>query len=276
MGLAYYQRAELHRLSGNLDRADADYRAANRHGYDPVPGMALLELARGDATAAVVMIGRALQERRMTHDRPAMLAAAVEIRRAAGDLLGARGAAEELAAVAAGGSSAALRAMAADALGTVLAGEGDMVAALAELRRAAAAWRSLAMPYEAARTAVVVGLACAAMGDSVAAGLELSNARQVFFELGARPDVERLDALARVGNPGSTTSDDPGASLSTREREVLAQLAAGKTNREIAATLVISQHTVGRHVESIFAKLGVTNRAAATAFAYEHHLLAEQ
>ena len=54
------------------------------------------------------------------------------------------------------------------------------------------------------------------------------------------------------------------------------RLAAGKTNREIAETLVISQHTVGRHVESIFAKLGVTSRAAATAYAYEHDLLADQ
>jgi DNA-binding NarL/FixJ family response regulator len=163
--------------------------------------------------------------------------------------------------------------MAAHTLGTVLAGEGDVVAALAELRAAAAAWRSLGMPYEAARTAVAVGLACAAMGDGVAAALELANARDALVELGARPEIERLDALMSVEARGSGASADRGASLSAREREVLVELAAGKTNREIAETLVISQHTVGRHVESIFAKLGVTSRAAATAYAYEHHLL---
>jgi DNA-binding NarL/FixJ family response regulator len=58
-----------------------------------------------------------------------------------------------------------------------------------------------------------------------------------------------------------------------REREVLAHIATGKTNRQIAADLTISEHTVGRHVENIFTKLGVTNRAAATAYAYEHQLL---
>jgi DNA-binding NarL/FixJ family response regulator len=266
---AYYQEGELHRLRGDLDHAEADYREANRNGHDPVPGIAFLELARGEAPSAVVTIGRALQEYRQPLERPALLAAAVAIRRSAGDLNGARAAAEELAAAAAGSSSAVLQAMAADALGTVLAAEGHVVAALVELRTAAAAWRSFGMPYETARTAVAVGLACAAMGDGVAAALELGNARNAFIELGARPDVEHLDLLMSSG-----ASADRGASLSAREREVLAELAAGKTNREIAGTLVISQHTVGRHVESIFAKLGVTSRAAATAYAYEHGLLA--
>ena len=54
---------------------------------------------------------------------------------------------------------------------------------------------------------------------------------------------------------------------------MLAHLASGQTNRQIAADLVVSTHTVARHVEHIYAKLGVTNRAAATAYAYEHHLV---
>ena len=271
IGLAYYQQGELHRLRGDLDHAEADYREASRYGHDPVPGIALLELTRGQAPSAVVTIGRALQEYRKPLERPALLAAAVEIRRAAGDLDGARAAAGELTAVAAGGSSAVLLAMAAHALGTVLAGEGDVVAALAELRTAAAAWRSLGMPYEAAHTAAAVGLACAAMGDGAAAALELGNARDAFAELGARPDLARLDVLMSLGVPAGR-----GAGLSVREREVLAGLAAGQTNREIAETLVISQHTVGRHVESIFAKLGVSSRAAATAYAYRHDLLSRR
>jgi DNA-binding NarL/FixJ family response regulator len=276
LGLAYYQEAELHRLRGDLDRAETGYREASRHGHDPTPGLALLELARGGVTAAAVTIGRTLKEHRKTPERLALLAAAVEIRRTAGDLEGARAAADELAAIAARASSTVLEAMAAHALGTVLASEGDMAAALSQLRLAARAWQSLSMPYEAARTAVAVGVACAAMGDGVAASLELDNARAVFAELGARPDLERLAALAGLGDGRSASAaTDRGAGLSPREREVLAELAAGKTNREIAETLVISQHTVGRHVESIFTKLDVTSRAAATAYAYEHRLLAK-
>ena len=103
-----------------------------------------------------------------------------------------------------------------------------------------------------------------------AAALELDNARMTFTELGARPDLDRLAGLTGL-------LDEPADNdvLSAREREVLAHVAAGKTNREIAADLTISQHTVGRHVENIFAKLGVTTRAAATAYAYEHRLVSK-
>lgn len=131
------------------------------------------------------------------------------------------------------------------------------------------------MPYEAARVAVLVGRACSALGDRTSAALELANARDVFTELGAAPDLARLgtqaDSMARVpGSPGAV----PGApALSAREREVLVHVAAGRTNRAIAAELVISEHTVGRHLENIFVKLGVRSRAAATAYAYEHGLL---
>ena len=58
--------------------------------------------------------------------------------------------------------------------------------------------------------------------------------------------------------------------LSARELEVLRLVAAGKTNRQIAAELVVSEHTVARHLQNIFAKLGVSSRTAATAFAFEH------
>jgi DNA-binding NarL/FixJ family response regulator len=107
-------------------------------------------------------------------------------------------------------------------------------------------------------------LACAALGDRAAATMEFDKARLTFTELGAHPDLDRLDVL--TGRPTPSTDN---AGLSEREREVLTQLTSGKTNREIASVLHISQHTVGRHVENIFTKLGVTSRAAATARAYE-------
>lgn len=275
LGLAYYQEAELHRLVGSFATAEARYRQASRNGYQPMPGLALLKLAQGEAGAAVAAIQRALQEPGHPLKRTALLSAAVDILRATDDLPGARSVAEELAAVAAASSAEVIRAMAAQATGTVLVGEGDPAAALAELRAAATAWRALHMPYEAARTAVLVGVACAALGDRTTAALELDNAKDAFTELGAIPDLDRLRRLTSglVDGPAPRTNMGGTPALSAREREVLVHVAAGRTNREIASTLVISQHTVGRHLENIFTKLGVTNRAAATAYAYEHDLL---
>lgn len=269
LGLAHYQEAELHRLVGDLDRAEAAYREASRHGHDPMPGLALLELARGDVEAAAAAVRRALSETQASAPRLALLAAAVEILRVAGDLSAAREAADELATRASSSSSIALGAMAAYATGAVLVESGDAGQGLGRLRDAARAWRSLRMPYESARTGALLARACDALGDRAAAQLELANAQETFAELGATPDLERLAGTTSV------QPDAAGAGLSERERQVLVHLAAGRTNREIADVLVISQHTVRRHVENIFAKLGVTSRAAATAYAYQHGLLAD-
>jgi DNA-binding CsgD family transcriptional regulator len=274
LGLAHYQHGEVHRLAGNFDRAEVAYRAAIGCGFDPVPGLALLELARDDAPAAVATISRVLDETTDRRLRPPLLAAAADILRAAGDVGGARRAADELVELAAGSGAVALRAMASHALGSVLVAEGDLVAALNELRAAARAWQALQMPYEAACTATTIGLACAAVGDLTAAGLELDRARTTFRALGARPDLDRLAALGDlVGDQHGGSPFSERAELSARETDVLAQLATGKTNREIAEALLISPHTANRHVENIFAKLGVRTRAAATAYAYEHSLL---
>ena len=163
--------------------------------------------------------------------------------------------------------------MAATATGSVALAAGDVTAALVELRTAARTWQSLHMPYDAARTALLVGLACAALGDQTGAEVEFDYARDIFTKLGAAPDLERANALMGGLADGVHPRDADAAALSAREREVLAHLAAGQTNRQIAADLVVSTHTVARHIEHIYAKLGVANRAAATAYAYEHHLV---
>ncbi|HVM40236.1 MAG TPA: LuxR C-terminal-related transcriptional regulator, partial [Acidimicrobiia bacterium] len=266
LGLAAYQEGELHRLRGEFASAEQAYRAASQHGREPLPGLALLRLAQGRPDVAATSIRRALDGTSDPGERPELLAAAVEIMRVAGDLEGARSAADELAAhAAARDAPALLRALAAHAVGAVALAAGEARSALAVLRDAAAGWQLLDMPYEAARTRVLVGLACAALGDADGADLELASARRAFDELGAVPDLARLDAITGGGRPRP-------AGLTERELEVLRLLATGRSNRAIAEDLVISEHTVARHVQNLFAKLGVSSRAGATAYAYEHQL----
>ena len=157
--------------------------------------------------------------------------------------------------------------MSAYAAGAVLLSEGAALAALAALRRAWAAWQELDAPYEAARARVLLGLACRDLGDRDGAEMEVDAARLVFQRLGAAPDLARLEALS-----GKATAGAAGA-LTAREAQVLRLVAAGKTNRTIAADLFLSEKTVARHVSNIFAKLGLASRAAATAYAYEHDLV---
>ena len=112
----------------------------------------------------------------------------------------------------------------------------------------------------------MIGLAYRALGDPDGAALELDAARAEFERLGAEPDAARAHQVAEPSPQGRA------GGLSTREVQVLALVATGRTNREIAADLVISDKTVARHVSNIFAKLGVSTRSAATAYAYEHDL----
>ena len=97
--------------------------------------------------------------------------------------------------------------------------------------------------------------------------MELDAARATFEQLGARPDLAEWPRWPR-------RRPSAGRGLTARECEVLRLVATGRTNREIAAELVISEHTVARHLQNIFAKLGLPSRAAATAYAYEHGLVA--
>jgi DNA-binding NarL/FixJ family response regulator len=253
------------RRRGDLAAAEDAYREANACGREPQPGLALVRLAQGDVDAAAASIRRALAETSPALARSRLLPAFAEILVAAGDIDEARRAGAELAGISATYPSAMLSAIAAYVVGSVELAGGDGAAALPSLRRAWEGWQRLGAPYEAARTRLLVALACRALGDDDTAGLELDAARAVFEERGARPDVDRIDALTRTraGSHG----------LTDRELEVLRLVAAGKTNREIAEALVLSEHTVARHVQNIFAKLRVSSRTAATAFAFEHKLV---
>jgi DNA-binding CsgD family transcriptional regulator len=259
-GQALYRQGELHRLRGALAEAEAAYRDASRHGCEPQPGLALLRLDQGKADAAAAAIRRALAETTEPSKRALLLPASVEIRVAIGDLDAARRACADLEAIAERRDGGMTEALVAHARGAVALAGGDARAALVALRRASTLWQELAVPYEAARVRVLVARACHALGDEDAAALELEAARGVFERLGAEPDLARLTPSAPHG-------------LTARELEVLRRVAAGRTNKAIAAELVLSERTIDRHVSNILAKLRVPSRAAATAYAYEHELI---
>jgi DNA-binding CsgD family transcriptional regulator/tetratricopeptide (TPR) repeat protein len=266
VGQAFYQQAELHRLRGEFAEAEQAYRRAGQSGREPQPGLAMLRLAQGQVETAARAIRPVVDEANGWVVRSRVLAAFVEIVLAANDVGAARGAADELAQIADDLGAPLLQAEAAQATGAVLLGEGDARAALVVLRRAWAAWRDLEVPYEAARVQVLIGLACQQLDDPDTAAMEFDAARLIFEELGAAPDLARVEALASSARPDVL-------GLTEREVEVLALVAKGKTNREIATELTISEHTVARHIQNIFAKLGVSSRTAAGAFAFEHELL---
>ena len=266
-GQALYQQGELLRLQGDFATAEEAYTDAHRYGREPQPGLALLRLVQGDTDAAAAAIRRALGETGEPLKRAALLPAYAEIMLAIADAEEARNACGELNEIAAGSKSAMLGAIAASLQGAVDLASDDPAAALVSLRHAWDVWQELDAPYEAARVRVLVGLACRALGDEDTAGLELDAARGVFEQLGAAPDLARVEELTTRAVRGATHG------LSPRELEVLRLIAAGKSNREIAATLVVSHHTVARHVQNIFGKLGVSSRTAATAFAFEQELV---
>jgi DNA-binding NarL/FixJ family response regulator len=264
---AFYRQAEVHRLRGEFEAAEAAYQSASQRGLEPQPGLALLRLAQGRARTAAAALRRVMAVTTDPQQRVRLLPAFVDIMVAVRDLDSARTACRELSDMAQAYETEAPTALAAHAQGAVALAEGDAQAALGALRRALELWQHIEAPYEAARVRVLSGLACRALGDREGAALELAAARGVFEQLGAAPDIAHVEALARGTDPGGSHG------LTSRELQVLRLVAAGRTNKAIAAELFLSERTVDRHVSNILDKLGVSSRAAATAFAYEHGLV---
>jgi DNA-binding CsgD family transcriptional regulator len=266
-GGAFYRQAEVYRVLGDFPAAEDAYQQASRWGRQPQPGLALLRLAQGRTDAAQAAIRRVVTETTDRLGRAKLLPSHVEIMLAVGEVQAARDAAGELAEIAEGYDTLALRAVADHARGAVLLAEGNARAAMVALRGAWQVWRELEAPYEAARVRVLVGLGCRALGDEEAAAMELEAARTVFAQLGAAPDLARLEALAHREAAGKAHG------MTARELQVLRLVATGATNHAIASQLFVAEKTVDRHVSNIFTKLGVSSRAAATAYAYQHRLL---
>jgi ATP/maltotriose-dependent transcriptional regulator MalT len=267
LGMAFYQQAELLRLRGELGAAEEAYRQASECGRAAQPGLALLRLAQGRVEDALAAVRRVVGEAEGAVERSRVLAAYVEIALAAGEVDVARQATDELDRIAAGFDSPYLRAVVGYARGMVLLAGGEAVAAGSALRRCWLAWQELDAPYEVARVRLAIARTCRQLGDGDSAELELAAARRVFTQLGAEPALAQVRELTGPGQPPAA------GGLTPRELEVLRLVATGASNREIADTLVISEKTVARHLANIFAKLDVSSRSAATAYAYRRDLM---
>jgi DNA-binding winged helix-turn-helix (wHTH) protein/DNA-binding CsgD family transcriptional regulator len=266
MADAFYAVGEIRSRRGDLDGAEEAYAQAHALGRDPQPGLAMLRLVQGRVDAAASSIAAALAGFGGSRlEKAPLLATQVLIALRAGDLDLAEASADEVAATAEAFGSPGLTAAGHRCTGAVALARGQTVVALAALRMALTAWQELDAPHEVACTRVLVSQAYEALGDADAAERERNAARAVFERLGATTDLCALDEVPPAPTHG----------LSTREVEVLGLLATGATNQQIAETLFLSDRTVARHVSNIFAKLGVSSRSAATAFAYSNGLVGQ-
>ena len=260
---APYQLAEIARLRGAFHSAEESYRRAGESGWEPEPGRSLLQLAVGRTQRAQDEIRRSAAGAD-PFTRRFLLPAVVEIEVAAGDLGAARRAVDELREAGRSTPTPMLAATVAAAEARMLLAAGEPSAALDAARAAAGAWLALDAPYERARSRVSAGRALSDLGDRDAALAEFRSAREVFVALGAHPALAELEDLMGDRRTGV---------LTPREVEVLRLVSTGLTNRAIGERLSLSEKTVARHLSNIFGKLGLSTRAAATAYAYENGLV---
>lgn len=265
---AWSEIADIRRRLGDLDGAEAAFRRADELCGQPRGGLALLRLAQGRVDLATTIIVDALHGPDWNRlARAKLLPARAQIAIAADDIDTATSAVVELERTASEYTSPGLNAAALTARGRLQLAGCDPEASTT-LRAAVARWLELGVPYESATARVLLGQACRSVGDADGATRAFDAARQLFEELGARLDSTTLSAI--------TSPEALPDGLTAREAEVLCHLAAGSTNKEIATALFLSDKTIARHLSNIFTKIGVTTRSAATAYAFQQHIVGTQ
>ena len=261
---------ELRRRQGRLEEARALFGQAERSGVARL-GSVELALDEGDAVTALALaerLERATEAERHL-DRIAVLGLLVRAAVAADRVEAAIEASIELDRLADEVGTTRARAEAARAGGESAFATGDLELARRRLEDAVDLLAHCEAPYERARARLALARVLRELGPAERARAEARAARDAFLELAARQDLAAAERLLDTADPGS----DSTSPLTPREREVLAFVAAGRSNREIASQLVVSQHTVHRHVANILRKLGEPTRAAAAARAARDGLL---
>lgn len=262
VGLALYELGEVRRMRGDLEGAAAAYAQAHEHGKDPQPGLALVWVAEDNPSAALEALAACGARTNDPLAKTRLWEALVQAAVAAGDLSTARTAADALDKAAATYASPGLLAAAAQSRGRVCLAAGDAAPAIEALRSACQRWQELEAPYRVAQTRLVLAEALEYRGDEHGAALEQDAAAAALTRLG----------VTRAPRPPSRRVALPDG-ITRREAEVLALVAQGLTNREVADALVLSERTVARHLANLYTKIGVTTRTAATAYAHRRGLV---
>lgn len=271
IGDAWVRLGELRRRQGLLDEADELF---VRCPGKPLAllGQAEIALARGDPADAAEMADRYLRRYpdRNRIERCSGLELAVRASIALPDLPRAEAACAELVELANRAKTRPLQAAALAVQGLVGAARGEFDSARCAFEDALDLMVMTTAPFDTARLRLDFASVLSALGRDKRAHHEIEQALAVFRRLGARGERARAESLlASLAIPPPL---GPLGGLSPRECEVLMLLAEGLTNRGIAERLVISEHTVHRHVTSILRKTGCPSRAAAASLAARHGL----
>ena len=265
--------AELRRRQGHFAEA-AELFAQVEESRAALLALAALALDNGDARRARDLAERSLRQTPITFraERSVALELLVTVEVALGDVEAGERALGELKSIAALAPTEPLQARASRAGGQVAAARGELEEARQLFEDAVDLFGRCSAPYESAWARLDLARVLGESGRPAAAREEVATARVAFERLAAQHGVEQASRLLADLEDGIGAAPPPAGDLTTRELEVLRLLAAGLTNRELAARLVISEHTVHRHVTNLYRKLGVSSRAAATTYAHRQGL----